>query len=68
MIRRTAEPEPEVLDLAEAAKLYKVSSRTLGDLAKAGAVPCRRVGKQFRFSRAQLLEWIRNNERRTESE
>lgn len=62
MIRRTAEPEQEVLDLAEAAALYKVSSRTLGELAKAGAVPCRRVGKQFRFSRAQLLEWIRNNE------
>lgn len=57
-----AEQEAEILDLNEAAALYKVSSRTLGELAKAGAVPCRRVGKQYRFSRAVLLEWIQNNE------
>jgi excisionase family DNA binding protein len=61
MIRRS-EPEAEVLDLNEAAALLKVSDRTLWGLAREGEVPSRRVGKQYRFSRAVLLEWIQNNE------
>ena len=60
MIRRHQEPESDVLDIDEAAALLKVSDRTLWTLAREGAVPSRRVGKQFRFSKALLLEWVRN--------
>lgn len=62
MNRRTVDAEQEVLDLNEAADLLKVSYRTLWNLAREGAVPSRRVGKQYRFSRAVLLEWIKNNQ------
>jgi excisionase family DNA binding protein len=61
MIRRHQEPETDVLDIDEAAALLKVSDRTLWGLARSGEVPSRRVGKQFRFSRSQLLEWLRND-------
>jgi excisionase family DNA binding protein len=59
--RRIGQPEEDVLDLNQAAELLKVSDRTLWGLAREGRVPSRRVGKQYRFSRSQLLEWIRDN-------
>jgi excisionase family DNA binding protein len=68
MIRRREQPEEDVLNLDEAAQLLKVSDRTLWGLARDGEVPSRRVGKQYRFSRSQLLEWIRNSNDNEQSE
>ena len=45
----------EVLTLREAAKLLKVSDRTLWGLAVEGKIPHRKVGRQYRFIRADLL-------------
>jgi excisionase family DNA binding protein len=49
---------PEVLDLDEAAAMLKIRPRTLSDLAAAGKVPGRKIGRAWRFSRPMLHEWL----------
>lgn len=52
-------PEPpEVLTEAEAAQLLRLERGTLIDLAMSGQIPGRRVGDDWRFSRAALLGWL----------
>lgn len=50
--------EKEVLGADEAARLLGVSPYTVRSLARTGAMPGRKVGKEWRFSRAKLLEWL----------
>ena len=50
--------EPEILTPQEAADLLRVSLLTVQRQAKAGRLPGRRVGKEWRFSRSVLLEWV----------
>ncbi len=48
----------EILTLAEAAKLIRVSEKTLGEMARARRVPSRKVGREWRFVRARLETWL----------
>ncbi len=48
----------DVLNLREAAALVRVSERTLREKARAGMVPCRRIGRQWRFSESALRAWL----------
>ncbi len=50
--------EPEILNPQEAAEFLRVSLLTVQRQAKAGRLPGRRIGKQWRFSRTVLLEWL----------
>jgi hypothetical protein len=50
-----ATPSDEVVDLHEAAKIYKVSEKTMRAQAIAGLVPYFKVGKQYRFLKSELL-------------
>ena len=50
--------EPEILTPQEAADFLRVSLLTVQRQAKAGRLPGRRVGKEWRFSRSVLLEWV----------
>lgn len=50
-----ATPSDEVLTLHGAAKIYKVSEKTLRAQAIAGLVPHFKVGKQYRFLKSELL-------------
>jgi excisionase family DNA binding protein len=52
------EPEPEVLTAAEAAALLRVDADELVAAADRGELPGRRIGAQWRFSRAALLAWL----------
>ena len=52
--------ENEVLDAVEAAKFLKVSRDTLYGLARRRLVPHKRLGRQIRFHRKVLEEFIRN--------
>jgi len=54
-----------LLDVNEAAKLLLMHPKTLQALARAGAVPCVRMGKYWRFRASSLDAWFRN---RLESE
>ncbi len=49
---------PEVLTADEAALLLRLDEAALLNLAQTGQVPGRRVGNQWRFSRAALLGWL----------
>jgi excisionase family DNA binding protein len=51
---------PEILDVAGAARLLGVSTRTIYKLANDKVIPAAKVGKEWRFSRKRLIEWIAN--------
>jgi excisionase family DNA binding protein len=50
----------EVLDLDEAAAWLRVEADLVRELAEAQRLPGRLIGKQWRFSRAALLDWLRD--------
>src|SRR5215208_6332497 len=48
----------EVLNPTELAELLQVEEATVVALAEAGDVPGRKLGEEWRFSRAAVLEWL----------
>jgi len=48
----------QVLTLAEAARMIRVSRKTLGEMARQRRVPARKVGREWRFLRSALDEWL----------
>lgn len=51
--------QPEILTMAQAAEYLQVSVRTLQRMVAAGEIPGRQVGRQWRFEREQLRQWVR---------
>ena len=49
----------DVLTLEQAAALLQVDAAEVAALAEAGELPGRRIGGDWRFPRAALLEWLR---------
>jgi excisionase family DNA binding protein len=54
----TPSPLPDVLTPAQAAELLQVSEEEVVALAEDGALPGRRIGEQWRFSRPALIDWL----------
>jgi excisionase family DNA binding protein len=54
---RPFEP-PEVLSPAEVAELLQVEEPLVQKLADSGELPGRKIGKEWRFSRSAVLEWL----------
>ena len=52
----------EVLNVDEAAELLGVSPWTVREQARVGRLPGRKVGKEWRFSRQALLDWLSNGD------
>ncbi len=52
------EAPTEVLTLPEAAALLRLPEPAVGEAAERGELPARRIGKEWRFSRRALLEWL----------
>ena len=50
---------PEVLTLAEAAAYLRVAEAELGRIAGSQGLPGRRIGSEWRFSRAAIQDWLR---------
>ena len=50
--------EPDVLTLAEVAELLAVDPGAVEELARAGELPGRRIGAEWRFARHAVLEWL----------
>ena len=50
--------DDEVLSAEQAAALLKVGRKTLLRLARDGSVPGRKVGREWRFSRSELLRYV----------
>ena len=49
---------PEVLTLEGAAELLQLAPDAVAELAAAGELPGRRIGDEWRFSRAAVLAWL----------
>ncbi|GAH38802.1 unnamed protein product [marine sediment metagenome] len=45
---------------AQVADLLQVTSAWVRSQARAGVLPCHRLGKYLRFSRAEVTEWFAN--------
>ena len=54
-----------VFRLKEAADYVRVSEKTLREMAKTGRVPCQRVGREWRFLRQALDEWLAGTQQPT---
>jgi excisionase family DNA binding protein len=48
----------EVLTGSDAAELLRTDEQTVEELAESGSLPGRKVGDEWRFSRAAILEWL----------
>lgn len=51
-------PPPEILTASEAAELLRLNAQTVARLAQAGELPARRLGREWRFRRSELLAWF----------
>lgn len=58
----------EVLNAEEAAELLGVSAWTVREQARTGGIPARKVGKEWRFSRTALLEWLGSSQSEVKQE
>jgi excisionase family DNA binding protein len=56
--------EPDVLTLGQLAELLQVDEKTVRSLAAAGDLPGRKIGRQWRFSRQAVLDWLATPERK----
>jgi excisionase family DNA binding protein len=54
---------PEVLSAEQAAELLQIEEATVVELADAGKLPGRQLGKVWRFSRAALVAWLAGPDR-----
>jgi excisionase family DNA binding protein len=48
----------EVMSLGELAQWLEVDEETVRSLAEAGELPGRRLGDEWRFARAAVLDWL----------
>lgn len=48
----------EILNLDEASTLFQVSTKTLLKILREESIPARKIGREWRFSRTALMQWI----------
>jgi excisionase family DNA binding protein len=48
----------EVLTSAQLAELLQVDEKAVTDLARRGEIPGRKIGRDWRFSRSAVLDWL----------
>src|SRR5256885_9098483 len=58
--QRIAMMDKEILDVEGAATLLGVSTTTIYNLARKGEIPATRVGREWRFARSNLIQWVAN--------
>ena len=54
---------PETFDIREAASFLGAHEQTVRRLARRGAIPCFKVGRDWRFRREALLRWSEEQQR-----
>jgi excisionase family DNA binding protein len=50
--------DPDVLTVAEVAKLLRLGRNAVYDACGRNQIPHRRIGKRIRFSRAMIMKWL----------
>jgi excisionase family DNA binding protein len=48
-----------VLTRVQVAELLRVNIETVTKLVREDGLPCKRVGKEYRFLRSEVLAWLR---------
>lgn len=56
-----------LLTASEVATMTGLKESTIRRLARAGKMPCRRIGKYMRFLEPDIGAWVRDSEYRTET-
>lgn len=54
----TTSPDREIMTLEEAAALLGVSVKTFNKVLHTQSIPARKIGREWKFSRRALIEWI----------
>ncbi len=55
---RPPEPTKEILNIDEAAAFLGVSTKTFAKVLRDGEIPGRKIGREWKFSRRALIEWV----------
>jgi excisionase family DNA binding protein len=55
---RAPEPSREILNVEEAAALLGVSIKTFNKVLHSQDLPARKIGREWKFSRRALIEWV----------
>ena len=55
---RAPEPTREILNIEEAAALLGVSVKTFNKVLHSQELPARKIGREWKFSRRALIEWV----------
>jgi excisionase family DNA binding protein len=53
----------DVLNAEEAAEFLGFNPYTIREKARLGEIPGRKIGREWRFSRRRLLEWLEEDSR-----
>jgi excisionase family DNA binding protein len=67
MVYVPAPQPPEVLTVEEVAQLLETDAETIAALAERGELPGRKIGDDWRFRRAAVLDWLGGAEPGSES-
>lgn len=54
--------EKDILTTEEAANYLQVQPITIREWAREGNIPAKKIGRQWRFSKRVLLEWIESED------
>ena len=49
-----------LIDCDEVGKLLGLHSKTVQQMARGGRIPCRRIGKFWRFRKSEIDHWLRS--------
>ena len=58
----------EILTTDDAAEFLSLTPYTVREYAKKGIIPARKVGKSWRFVKADLLAWLRGKDEGNQEE
>ena len=56
---KSLQPTPIFLTVSEAAKLLRITTRSIYQMVAESRIPYRRVGRAVRFERTELMEWTK---------
>jgi excisionase family DNA binding protein len=59
------EPKSELMTAEETCRYLKITPRTLYRYLRSRQIPAFKLGKEWRFVRSDLLQWIRDRTRAT---
>jgi excisionase family DNA binding protein len=64
----TAMIDKEVMSTEEAGEFLGLKPFTIREYAKRGIIPAKKLGKQWRFVKADLLAWLREKDEGNQEE